>query len=120
MLDASPEVDLIRRLVSKRLMDPGHVEAGQRELDQMLITLWRAGYVTLEPHPPTTDELAEIQAAAAAEKAKAAKRLDFTFGFAEKPVVVEVNPYKPKFARPTENSPSCCCFAASTRSTRCS
>jgi superfamily II DNA/RNA helicase len=103
MLDASPEVDIIRRLVGKRLMDPGRIEAGQKELDRMLITLWRAGYVTLEPHPPTTDELAEIQAAAVAEKAKAAKRLEFTFGFAEKPVVPEVNPYKPIFARATEN-----------------
>ena len=28
MLDASPEVDLIRRLVGKRLMDPGQLEAG--------------------------------------------------------------------------------------------
>ena len=84
MLDASPEVDLIRRLVGKRLMDPGRIEAGQKELDRMLMTLWRAGYVTLEPQPPTTEELAAVQAAAAAEKAAAAKRLDFTFGFAEK------------------------------------
>ena len=30
MLDASPEVDLIRRLVGKRLMDPGRIEAGRR------------------------------------------------------------------------------------------
>ena len=30
MLDASPEVDIIRRLVGKRLMDPGRIEAGQR------------------------------------------------------------------------------------------
>ncbi len=103
MLDASPEVDLIRRLVSKRLMDPGRLEAGQKELDRMLITLWRAGYVTLEPHPPTTEELAEIQAAAAAEKAAAANRLEFTFGFAEKPKVVEPASYKPVFAHKTES-----------------
>jgi superfamily II DNA/RNA helicase len=103
MLDASPEVDLIRRLVGKRLMDPGRIEAGQKELDRMLMTLWRAGYVTLEPHPPTTDELAEIQAAAAAEKAQQARRLEFTFGFAEKPAAPEANPYKPMFARATEN-----------------
>ena len=104
MLDASPEVELIRRLVGKRLMDPGRIEAGQKELDRMLITLWRAGYVTLEPQPPTAAELAEAQAAAAAEKAAAAKRLEFTFGFAEKkPAAPEPNPYKPMFARPTEN-----------------
>jgi len=51
MLDASPEVDRIRRLVAKRLMDSARLEAGQRELDRMLLTLWRAGYVTLEPKP---------------------------------------------------------------------
>lgn len=55
MLDASPEVDRIRQLVGKRLMDRARLEAGQRELDRMLLTLWRAGYVTLEPKPPATD-----------------------------------------------------------------
>ncbi len=56
MLEASPEVDLIRKLVGKRLMDSGRLEAGQRELDSMLLTLWRAGYVTLEPEPPRREE----------------------------------------------------------------
>jgi len=56
MLEASPEVDLIRKLVSKRLMDSARSEAAQRELDRMLLTLWRAGYVTLEPEPPRGDE----------------------------------------------------------------
>jgi len=103
MLDASPEVEIIRRLVGKRLMDPGRIEAGQRELNQMLITLWRAGYVTLDPRPPTQDELAEAQAAATAEKAAVARRLDFSFGFSEKPATSEPNPYKPMLASPTEN-----------------
>ena len=35
MLDAAPEVDQIRQLVSKRLMEGQQVEAGQRELDRM-------------------------------------------------------------------------------------
>ena len=103
MLDASPEVDIIRRLVGKRLMDSNRIEAGQKELDQMLITLWRAGYVTLEPLPPTAEQLAEAQAAAAAEKVKEAARLDFSFGFAEKSAAPEPNPYKPVLSRPTEN-----------------
>ena len=104
MLDASPEIDIIRRLVGKRLMEPGRIEAGQKELDQMLITLWRAGYVALEPEPPTAEQLAEAQAATAAKKAEEAKRLEFTFGFSEKPAAMsEPNPYKPMFARPTEN-----------------
>ena len=53
MLAASPNVEPIRQLVGKRLMDGKQLEAGQKELDRMLRTLWAAGYVTLEPEPPT-------------------------------------------------------------------
>lgn len=52
MLDASPEVEPIRRLVGKRLMESGHLVSAQKQLDQMLMTLWAAGYVKLEPEPP--------------------------------------------------------------------
>ena len=52
MLEASPEVERVRKLVGKRLMDSHHLEAGQRALVEMLLTLWKAGYVTLEPEPP--------------------------------------------------------------------
>ena len=52
MLDASPEVEPIRRLVGKRLMDSSGIVAAQKQLDQMLMTLWAGGYVTLEPEPP--------------------------------------------------------------------
>ncbi|MCS7304511.1 MAG: DEAD/DEAH box helicase [Thermoguttaceae bacterium] len=52
MLDASPEVDRIRQLVSKRLMDSRRIQEGQKQLEKMLLVLWRAGYVELEPPPP--------------------------------------------------------------------
>ncbi len=52
MLQASPEVEPIRRLVSKRLMEPGRVASELRHLNRMLLTLWRAGFVELEPPPP--------------------------------------------------------------------
>ncbi|MGA2034468.1 MAG: DEAD/DEAH box helicase [Thermoguttaceae bacterium] len=68
MLDASPEVDRIRRLVAKRLMDSGHLEAGQRELDRMLLTLHRAGYVTLDPPPPAEEPVAEKEASPVAPR----------------------------------------------------
>ena len=88
-------------------MDPGRIEAGQKELDRMLMTLWRAGYVTLEPQPPTAAELAErCKRPPAEEKAEAAKRLEFTFGFAREAKAgrqPEPPPYQPMFARPTEN-----------------
>ncbi|MBN2023434.1 MAG: DEAD/DEAH box helicase [Pirellulales bacterium] len=56
MLAASPEVERIRDLVGRRLMDPKQLEAGQRALDKMLLVLWRAGYVTLDPEPPKEGE----------------------------------------------------------------
>ena len=52
MLDASPEVDRIRQLVSRRLMDSRRIQEGQKQLEKMLLVLWRAGYVQLEPPPP--------------------------------------------------------------------
>ncbi len=51
MLDASPDVERVRALVHKRLMDPKRLERANRDLDEMLLTLWRAGYVELEPEP---------------------------------------------------------------------
>ena len=59
MLDVSPEVAPIRQLVGKRLMPPKRLEVAIRSLDQMLLTLWTAGYVTLEPHPPIGPEPVE-------------------------------------------------------------
>ncbi len=52
MLDVSPEVAPIRQLVNKRLIHGKRLEQQQKALDAMLMTLWRAGYVTLEPKPP--------------------------------------------------------------------
>ncbi|MGI8982449.1 MAG: DEAD/DEAH box helicase [Pirellulaceae bacterium] len=56
MLDVSPEIEPIRKLVSRRLMEGKGIVNGQRELDQMLLTLWAGGYVTLEPPPPAGQE----------------------------------------------------------------
>jgi len=53
-LDASPEVDTIRELVSKRLLTGKRLEASQKAVDRMLLTLWTAGYVELDPEPPKT------------------------------------------------------------------
>ena len=52
LLKLSPDVERIRTVVGKRLMDDQRLEAAQRSLDQMLMTLWAGGYVTLEPEPP--------------------------------------------------------------------
>ncbi len=52
ILDASPEVPPIRKLVGKRLLAPKQLEAAQVDLTRMLLTLHRAGYVSLSPPPP--------------------------------------------------------------------
>lgn len=52
MLQISPEVDLLRKLVHKRLMDPKHLEASEKHLERMLVTLHAGDFVRLEPEPP--------------------------------------------------------------------
>ena len=51
MLDASPEVERIRKLISGRLLKPKDQESAQKILNRQLITLWRGGYITLDPKP---------------------------------------------------------------------
>lgn len=55
MLDASPDVELIRKLISGRLLQPKEQVAAQKRLNQQLVTLWRGGYVTLDPKPPVAE-----------------------------------------------------------------
>jgi hypothetical protein len=61
MLELSPEVARIRNLIRKRLMDEPRIRASEKILDQMLLILARAGFVTLEPEPPAAVEGVEDQ-----------------------------------------------------------
>lgn len=54
LLKISPEVERVRSVMRKRLMDEPRVQAALRGLERMLLTLARAGYVTLDPVPPPT------------------------------------------------------------------
>jgi superfamily II DNA/RNA helicase len=49
LLKISPEVDRVRTVIRKRLMDGSRVAAGEVQLDRMLQTLARLGYVVLDP-----------------------------------------------------------------------
>ncbi len=55
LLKVSPEVPRIRSVIRKRLMDEPRIQAADRALDQALLTLARAGFVTLSPTPPSAD-----------------------------------------------------------------
>ena len=52
MLQISPDVELVRQLVRRRLMEPKQLEQGEQQLHRMLRTLHAAGVVRLEPEPP--------------------------------------------------------------------
>ncbi|WP_075083704.1 DEAD/DEAH box helicase [Mariniblastus fucicola] len=52
LLDASSDVGRIRKLINGRLLDEKGRKVQQKALDRALITLWRGGYVTLDPKPP--------------------------------------------------------------------
>ena len=106
MLEASPEVDVIRKLVGKRLMDDKRMEAGQRELDKMLVTLWAAGYVKLTPEPPKGSD-AEPEQPPEEEKPKPGL---FSELLAKEETKQKKEPearpeYKPRLAEPTDTLP---------------
>jgi superfamily II DNA/RNA helicase len=51
LLLRNPEVQPIRDLVGRRLLDPKGLDEARRDLNRMLITLWISGYIKLEPKP---------------------------------------------------------------------
>jgi superfamily II DNA/RNA helicase len=55
MLKISPDVSKVRNLIRKRLMDEARVQASEKALDRMLLTLADRGFVTLDPPPPVGD-----------------------------------------------------------------
>lgn len=76
MLDLSPDVGRIRKLLNGRLMKPAEVKVAQRRLNRQLITLWRGGYVTLDPKPPIAEIAKEQSGEEADEPAEAEPKPD--------------------------------------------
>ncbi len=76
MLDVSPEVEPIRQLVDGRLLDSPARERALRDLNHRLITLWRGGYVKLEPKPPLAELDTEAPVSASLADAKPDKGAD--------------------------------------------
>ena len=70
LLALSPEVDRLRTVVRKRLMGSGAVETHLGELDGMLVTLHRGGFLALDPPPPAPPKVeVRSEREAAAEEA---------------------------------------------------
>lgn len=51
LLQQNSDVQPLRDLVGRRLMDAKQIEAAQKQLIRKLVTLWKAGYIDLEPPP---------------------------------------------------------------------
>jgi len=52
LLKISPEVDKVRGVIRKRLLDQPRIVAGEKALEKMLHALAAGGFVTLDPPPP--------------------------------------------------------------------
>lgn len=74
MLKISPDVDRIRNVIRKRLLDPPRIQAGEKQLEKMLLALSAGGFVTLEPKPessplpPTAEHAPPIRLATPLER----------------------------------------------------
>ena len=80
LLDASPQVSLIRGVIRKRLLDEPRIVAGEKQMEQMLLTLHESGYITLEP-PPIMNEEGKYPADYRSEKADPTPALGRLLGF---------------------------------------
>ncbi len=85
MIEASPDVALVRHLVARRLMGPKRLMGSQTQLNRMLLTLWRHGYVRLEPNPVDfgyqASQAAELEILRAQKQKEAEERKNQPFGF---------------------------------------
>ncbi|MFM8273794.1 MAG: DEAD/DEAH box helicase [Gemmata sp.] len=55
LLKVSPDVEKIRGVVKKRLLDQARIDAGMKQLTRMLVTLHNNAFVKLDPPPPTEE-----------------------------------------------------------------
>lgn len=119
MLQLSPDVEHVRQLVRKRLMDPKRLDLAERHLHHMLRTLHAAGVLRLEPEPPPPPDITGnvVTPAAGDAPPAVAKPSAFAQAMLEAlkahrattgtgPIPVELSPaadveYRPLFAHPT-------------------
>ncbi|MEZ6143165.1 MAG: hypothetical protein R3B84_21585 [Zavarzinella sp.] len=74
LLGLSAEVSRIRTFIRKRMLDQPRIAAGEKVMDQMLITLHEGGYVELSP-TPVKDEAGKYPADFRAEIAKPTEKM---------------------------------------------
>ena len=85
MLLNSPEVQPLRDLVGRRLLPSNEIPQAQRELNQMLVTLWSAGYLDLSPKPTLIANATSTKDPSGKEKSKAEPERKPWIAFSAKP-----------------------------------
>ncbi len=85
MLLNSPEVQPLRDLVGRRLLPACEIPQAQRELNQMLVTLWSAGYLELSPKPTPIANAISTKDPLGKEKSKAEPDRKPWIAFSAKP-----------------------------------
>ncbi len=56
LLKVSPDIAKVREVLRKRLMDEARIKSSENNLDRMLLTLARRGFVKLDPAPPPDED----------------------------------------------------------------
>ncbi len=74
MIQENPDLTPVRNLVGRRLMGVKRLTAEQKNLDDMLLTLWRGGFIRLEPDPVAFGVSSTPQAEAVENAARKRKR----------------------------------------------
>lgn len=87
LLKASPEVNRLRTVIRKRLLDAPRIAAGEKALVRMLITLHRGNFIRLEPAPP---------------EPKPEQKADDATQVSEASIIDTSSTYQPDLAHPTE------------------
>src|SRR5262249_49303625 len=72
LLKISPEVDKVRTVIRKRLLDSARIAAGEKQLEKMLLALAAGGYVVLDPPLAASPATADAEAQELPPKPKAA------------------------------------------------
>ena len=101
LLKVSPDVEKIRSVVRKRLLDQPRIEAGMKQLTRMLTTLHENGFVKLDPEPPSKEEPTPLPPAPEGKEKKAVLDLTITNKGAAPPARPEPPLYTPLTATPT-------------------
>ena len=85
MLLNSPQVQPLRDLVGRRLLPSCEIPQAQRELNQMLVTLWSAGYLDLSPKPTPIANATSTKDPSGKDKSKAEPERKPWIAFSAKP-----------------------------------